>query len=406
MEIHVSVIIRLYLIHKAMSTSGSSKLTSSILLIILGVVVFSDLNIIILKFLFGINTDLPEILFFPFAFLLKDSFKNIVVNKGEFLLMIVIWSILCFIGNNQYSQGSIFTHARGGVYIFLFCLIFKEKDTKVDSDTIYYLVIGSLLGWLFCCFISNMMPDSKGFTYGNILAIPLFLSMSYIKGYRKWFYFGILVIVIIAFIAGLRRIIIVSILSLLLIGLFPSAKDHSKHFIKLIMFVTAIGGIIWYNLEYIGRLINSYSPILYYRIFEKTTDSLKGSIVSDEERVDNFDYFQDHMTEELFPNGFLKSWSDGDFGRFNDFPVFQLSYTFGIIISFFILLYLVNCFVRCFKRIKSSNEAYIYLITTFVMFVLLFLDGSFLVSAYITPFTGLCIGKIILLSKTTYFKKL
>ena len=284
--------------------------------------------------------------------------------------------------------------------------VYAGVEEKIDDDTIYYLVIGSLLGWLFCCFISNMIPDSKGFTYGNILAIPLFLSMSYIKGYRKLFYLGFLVIVLITFIAGLRRIIIVSILSLVLIILFPSAKGSSKHLMKLLLFVSVIGSVIWYNLESIGRLINNYSPILYYRIFEKTTDSLKGTIVSDEERVGNFDYFQDHMTEELFPNGFFKTWSDGDFGRFNDFPVFQLSYTFGIIISFFILLYLVNRFVRCFKRIKYSNEAYVYLITTFVMFVLLFLDGSFLVSAYITPFTGLCIGKIILLSKTTYFKKL
>ena len=403
MEILVNAIIRKFAVLSIMSTYKTTKVSNIILLILLGVIAFSNISVIILQNIFRINVVLPELLFFPFVVFLWNTFKEIKVNRAHLLVMLIIWVVLFFVGNSQYSQGSIFTHARGFLYIFLFAIIFKEKETRIDGDTIFYIALGSLIGWFASCILGNFMPESRGFTYGNLLAIPLFLSMSYVKEKKDWFYIGVLLILLITFLAGLRRVIIVFIASLILVLLVSSFRKNKNRIIPLIT-LSLFGVVIFSMLDTIGKVVYNFSPIIYYRVFERTSNSIETTINSDEERMGNFEYFQDHMFEELVPSGFLKTWGD-EFGRFNDFPVFQLSYTFGIIISAFILFFIIKCLFASIRKMRNNDEAYIYVVVTIVMFILLFLDGSFLVNAYITPFTGLCIGKIILFSKQSNLRR-
>lgn len=386
-----------------MSHPLSFKNANILLLILLGIVVFSDINVIILNKYLGIASNLPEILFLPFALLLRKSFKSMKINVISLIAILCLWSFLCYLGNSVYLYGSIFSHARGFLYIFIFCLIFKDRRTKVEDEDIFYIVCGALLGWLICCLVNRTDDNATGFTYGNLLAVPLFLCMTYVRHNRKLFYFGIVFLIVLSILSGLRRLIIIYIASLLLVFIIPSsARIHPRKSLLPILFILFISIIIYFNIDKIARIIYIFSPIVYYRIIEKTTDMMVGTAYGDDERIGNFDYFLNHFSEELFPSGFIKSWSEGDFGRFNDFPIFQLSYTFGIVISAFLIIYILYYLIKCLPKTKYRNDVFTYVVTTIIMFILLFLDGDFLVSPIVTPFTGLCLGKIMLFQNHKY----
>lgn len=386
------------------------KKNSNVLFFLTGLLVFSSFYKFVLSNFLGINLSLPEIVLFPFVILLRKKFQ-IKIDGISLFFAIIVWLVLYYLGTMDQSNGSLFTHSRGFLYIFLFFIFFKNPKTKFDTDYFLYLSFGSLCGWLFISlynlFLSRYsFEDLSGFTYGNLLAIPLFLSSSYFRNKRIWFYIGVCIIIAIIFTAGLRRVIVVFLVSLFLIFFFPTQKTNNRKLIIPSILLSLLAIIVYQNINIIGNYIYDYSPNTYYRIFEKTADSLDDNlIVEDIKRIGFFEYYLQHFDEELLPNGFLKTSSEQEFGRFNDFPVLELSHTFGFLGLVLILIYFFRCLIVSTKKAYSSLNVLVFLIPGFIIFLLAFLDGSFLTNPIVTPLTGVCLGKLALFTKNNSYNE-
>ena len=239
-----------------------------------------------------------------------------------------------------------------------------------------------------------------------MLAIPLFISTAYLLNKKTWFYIGVCILVIIIFTAGLRRVIVVLLVSLFLLIFFPTHRTKIRKLIIPSIFLSLLAIMVFLNIDKIGNFIYDYSPNTYYRIFEKTADTLDDDlIVEDIKRIGFFEYYLQHFDEELFPNGFLKTSAEQDFGRFNDFPVLELSHTFGFFGLVFIFIYYLRCIILTSKKAYYHNSVLVYFIPSLIILLLAFLDGSFLTNPIVAPLTGVCLGKLALLSKTNHFNE-
>lgn len=171
--------------------------------------------------------------------------------------------------------------------------------------------------------------------------------------------------------------------------------------IARVVIISALVALPFYFLiPFIGKYAEENVPILYYRLFTKTEESLRGeSGESDEYRVNSFKKFKEEWTSYLLPQGMVSNQyiEDNKTGIYMDFPFLALSHIFSLPIAILIVLFFM---IQTFKsymlfRITSDPSPGVYAIVSFVMVVLLFVEGSFLVHPFTTPFSGFCLGKVI-----------
>ena len=99
----------------------SENKKSKVLFFLMGLFVFSNIYKLALSSVFGIGLALPEILLIPFVIALRKEIK-LRVNIYLFFFTIGFWLFLYYLGTTQLGSGSLFTHSRGFLYIFL-CFI-------------------------------------------------------------------------------------------------------------------------------------------------------------------------------------------------------------------------------------------------------------------------------------------
>jgi hypothetical protein len=151
--------------------------------------------------------------------------------------------------------------------------------------------------------------------------------------------------------------------------------------------------------SWVSNYIQENIPALYFRVIEKTELFLKGDIEStgDLNRVQNISGKLD-LTRYIYPQGFVSRQTKGDNddgGGYIDFPLSELFYTFGFIISFILLLGLFTQITFCYKnREKTNNESLVFFTIGILLIILFFIEGTFLSSTYVTPITGYCLARI------------
>lgn len=382
----------------------SDNKISKVLFFLMGLFVFSNIYKLVLSTVFGIGLALPEILLIPFVIALRKEIK-LRVNSFSFFFTIGFWLLLYFLGTSQPGSGSMFTHSRGFLYIFLCFIIFKNPNTRFNIDYFFYLSFGSLCGWLFISLfnliILRNLYDVSGFTYGNMLSIPIFLSTSYLKNKKLLFYIGLCILFAIIFTAGLRRVIVVVLVSLLILFFFPSKNTSIRKQVISFSILTILVSIVYMNIDKIGKIVYDYSPSTYHRVFEKTSDSMGDDMIDEDiKRLGFIEYYLQHYQDDLLPNGFLKTSPEEEFGRYNDFPVLELSYTFGFFGLLIIFLYFLRCLLLTAKIAYYYSIALIFFIPGAIVLFLCFMDGSILTNPTVTPLTGMCLGKMALFSNT------
>lgn len=369
----------------------------------MGLFVFSNNYNLVLSTVFGISLNLPEILLIPFIIALRKEIK-LRISGFSFMVTIGLWLLLYYLGFIQPISGSLFTHSRGLLYIFLCFIIFKNPKTHFNTDYLFYLSFGALCGWLLTSIFNlillrSFFVDFSGFTYGNLLSIPIFLATSYLRNKKLWFYIGICILFAIIFTAGLRRAIVVVLVSLLILFFFPSKNISIRKHIISISLLTILSFIVYLNIDEIGSMVYDYSPTTYYRVFEKTSDSIGENMIDEDiKRLGFIEYYQQHFKEDLLPKGFLKTSSEEEMGRYNDFPVLELSYTFGFFGLLFIFSYFLRCFILTAKMAYYYSTVLVFFIPSAIVLLLCFMDGSFLTNPTVTPLTGMCLGKLALFS--------
>lgn len=375
------------------------------LLILYGILGCSGFARTILQHMLG-TLYLPEIFMVPLLFLLRKHFKNLTINYSSLFIVFAACGVLLLLGLINQDRGSLFSNARAFLYLFLLYSIFKKRNNDMNLDLIMYVCLGSLIGWMLSVFYNFLHPEiylnarGSGYSYGNLMAIPLFLYTAYNKPKKTIFIIGLFVLIFLFFTSGLRRMMVVTIISLFLV-IFLQSKISAKRIIHTFFILSFFAILISLNFKQIGQMVYDVSPSTYYRVFVRYEESFDGTSVSDDERTGNFEKFSTWQFEHILPSGFLKTYEGGNFGIYNDFPLFMLCYTFGMIIMYTILIKLtLEWFRNLFKYLKNRS-IYIgcFLISGVIVFLLLFLEGAFLSDPVQIQLTALSIGSISRISK-------
>lgn len=379
------------------------------LLLLLGLL-FSPCNDLILKQIFHIRLNLPELMIIPIIYLARKNFVPAQFTGIQVLFTLGICAVLHYLGT-IYQDYTIFAVSEAFLYL-LICFFIYKNGSNFDTDIVLILSFGSLVGWLivsFWFFYSGNFLDllTHRVTYGNYLVIPLFLSIVFARNNYKLLLFGLLIILGIILTAALRRVILLTLASLIIIYLLSICKSL-RQAISATVLIGLLVFIVSLILPHIENYIQEISPYLYMRLFERTEDSFSGYNGGDMQRISFINSLGEYI-DNVFPRGYVSTATDTDYtlGRFRDFPLLMLFHTFGSIIAVFLLVIIA---IRLFNLINlyltDPCVEYSCIITVvIVMFILLFIDGSFIMNAYISPFTGACLGRLFYLTnKNDYYE--
>lgn len=374
------------------------------LLILMGMLCFSTLGTKIAQDYLHLPLSLPELFFIPLYIFLKKELKPIVLDKDTFFLLVILLVLLIIWSQvwGQFPIYSVLSTSRGYLYMFLFLCLFKSGRTDVNEEIIVVLCFGSIFGW----FISSRMnfnaivfEEEALQDYGNMIAVALFMMYTILKKQWKLFFIGFVMILGICMFSGIRRVILVAALSFA-IPVIMQVLSNKKSIFKQAILVGIVVLPLVAAIPIAKSAIEDISPILYYRIFEKSERSLHGeSEISDDLRKENIKKFFNSPADFLMPKGMISNQTtiDKNVGIFMDFPLTALSHMFSLPIAIIIVLFFLSRSYKCYLLYKRRKiiAAGVYGAMGGIFFVLLFVEGSFLVFPFITPMTGMCLGRIL-----------
>lgn len=373
-------------------------------LILLGFIVFSPISSFITINLLHFPISFPEILLVLFLPFCRKHFQFTTLLRKQTFFVILVWMFLIAIALllDKFSLYSILSTARSYLYLIIFYLLFN-KNNNISIEAVYYICLGTFGGWILDAFISFKTYTLNGLgtavSYGPMLCIPIIIGFQILKGKYKSLIIMILLSIFLMIIAGMRRQMLVTVISLLIMFLYV-AKRNKVNFIKLLLAGVFVSVIISSNFNVIGELIKSHSSELYFRVITKSELFLKGEEnEGDETRKEIIKNFANETELYLFPRGFVskQTATDKNTGFFNDLPIMELSYSLGILGTLLLIIYFGYSAYRCYilSNKNTQNEIYfIYTLSFITMFTLLFLEGSFLTFPYAVTFTGYCLGSL------------
>lgn len=240
-------------------------------------------------------------------------------------------------------------------------------------------------------------------TYGPMLAIPICIVYGIVNKKRINSIIIVIITIIIGLTAGLRRELVVVLISCIFGWLIDLGQKMNKLIkqgligICLIIFMYPI-----YN--NLSNIIKVNSPFIYYRIIDKTEKLLNGEgNEGDNHRLKLIVSLFTQYDRYLVPYGFInkqyiKNVKDTDVnGDYNDLPILELNRMLGSPLSTIIILYFVIaiiCVLSKIRRNQISRDNIIIVVGGIIMLVLLFLEGSYFTFPYCAPYTGYILGKL------------
>ena len=381
-----------------------------IALVSMGFLVFSPFGTILLMRYLGFPLSLPELLIIPYVFIFRKRYSFSPIGKKRAIGFISLWILMIFISilAQRYSILAVISSSRTYLTLIIAYLIFSKKN-NVSLDDVMYISLGATLGWLYSS-IYGINLYIEGTTdvvsrVGNMIAIPLLISIAVIKKHNKTLFLAIILCIAISITAGVRRQIVVFLASLFLtygILFFKNFKKNKKQFFELILIILVFLTV----LPQISNYVKENIPVLYFRVFQKSENFLKGENdqSGDSIRLENMSYLIRDFSDYIIPKGFIsrRTIEDGT-GNFIDFPLLELFYMFGFLLALVLLLIFAIQTFRCYKQSsKTNNDSLIFVILSLIMFMLLFLEGTFLSSSYVAPLTGYCLGRLKFHSKLNF----
>lgn len=352
---------------------------------------------------FGIPT-IPELIFLPILYFRR---KDFILKKpvGHFILLsflFVAFFVLIAVLYGKFELSAILTTARAYLCVLIFMVFGK---TIVMNDLFYKIMfiisVSSIIGWalvIIMKFLGLIPFGFMGITYGNMVAIPLCIAFSFIYKPNLIRYSTIFGIVIfLCFTAALRRLLLVSLVSLMLTFLLTFLRRLS---ISVLLTVSLTIVAVMQFMPIIESYVQEENADIYMRVFSRTSDALSGNYhTGDEERVGNFFMIYDDIDELLFPHGFVSKRANeiSDTGVFVDSPFYELFYTYGVFlvlwgVSVFIIKYFIK--IKNFF-IKEPKYVTVWLTSGAILFLLLFIDSTFITYTYTSAFTGIVLGAIL-----------
>jgi hypothetical protein len=380
------------------------QFSTRLLLVMLGFFVFSPISSVITMDILRLPLALPELLFIPFFLLLRHRLKLRTFNQALLWLIpaFVILLIISFL-LHEFRFSSILSTSRGYFYMILSFSIFKGKNETSIHD-IYLVSYGATMGWCLLSVINfidisgQTQAGSSIVVYGNMIALSLIFIIPIIYRQNKKLLFSIILGIILSLTTGLRRQIIIFVLSVAVSYLFLFDWNISRILKALgVLAITLI--LLSFSFNPIENFIRERSPLLHYRVFTRTRQFLTGQYKSsDTYRSKTIKEYTAKISSYFFPRGFVskRTMQDKNAGFYMDFPFIELSYMLGI---FILALFIISYFFYAFRHIiyfysDKFNESAVWAISGFILLVLLFIEGTFLNYSFITPFTGMVLGKL------------
>lgn len=391
------------------------NLKKYIISFLMGFLVFSSFSSYFILNILHLPFSLPELLLIPLLFLARKYVFPLKYDKRSLLKFSYILMILVIIAllDGRFRFLSIVSALRGYFYLILFFCIFKENNQHIRNEFLSYMSLGSLFGWAFVSLfnVRNVLlvssDDASVAISGTMMAIPLFLSLSFKNKYLL--ILGIILLLIISVTAGIRRQILVFSISLLWIFLLTPKNIKT---IKLLFSISI--SILFFFLFFINKIKEFFYDnfyILYVRVFGRIESYLDGSVdSSDSGRLDTILDIFDQLDKLIIPHGIVVLQSDRyeNVGIYNDYPLLLLCYMLGFIFVIPILIWLVNILIknyRLYRRYKliEYNSAALWI---FISIILLFVEATYIYSPYSVPVTGICLGRACFYSKKKNVNKL
>ena len=388
---------------KTNNFNSSIPVLDRVFFIMMGMIVFSSFSSTLCQSVLHFPMTLPEPFFVVFVLILRKYLLPANIDKRIFSYLLLALLSLIIISQiiGKYSFYSVLSSSRGYLYLFLFYSVFVKKN-KLRLEELLYISFGSLLGWSIACIMAFGVilrsPNASIETYGNVIAVALFISITILK--KKWwlFTFGIGLLIIISFMSGIRRVIPIIIVACAF-SLFCYFLQSAKSKLRMIPILLLLIVPFFYIIPAIGEYAEKNTPSLYYRLFTKSEQLINGEISeSDQARKLIIVNFQENLIDFMMPRGMVSNQytNDKGTGAFMDFPFMALSYIFSFPLALLFVIYFLTKSFQCFfyYRLTLEESAGVYSISSIIMLLLLFIEGTFLVHPYTTPFTGMCLGSI------------
>lgn len=384
----------------------STSLKNDILFLLMGFFVFSELGSIIILNYLHFPISLPELLLLPFVIILKEKMLSVKFKLNDFVVSIYILLILLAIGLicGRYSLFAMLSSSRAWFYLFIFCFAFSRPNKFTNSDLLW-LSIGSLIAWLvesvmnYQTMLVAALDGDSVVTYGLMLAVPIFFSISIYRERYLIMTIGVLLISATVIFSGIRRLLAIAIISLLVALIFKIVKSKKQIF-SFVLVGFLVVGAIGITLPMVSDYVKSTSPTMYYRVFEKTEvffETGGAGNNADRSRLNHFHQFSDEFMDYTIPYGMvsLQTSTDNGAGVFNDFPLYQLCWIFSWPITLLILYHICLLLYRNIRKyVKMNDESSFVSINAIIcMLMLLFLEGTYIEYPFATPITGLLLGR-------------
>ncbi len=376
------------------------------LLILIGITVFSSFGTNLFLDILGLPLALPEVCFLVLFPLLKSDFIGVKFDKRTFILLSIVWILLLLLSIlvGRYQLHFVLSNARGWLYLILFYAL-ACKSSPLPDNVVAYICLGSIIGWVMATLFSVTLMLSDGEfvgTNGNLLVIPLFIAITYKNKSYGLLGIGLLLLIVVSVLSGVRRCLFVTLLSLFLIYIIAGFTSIWKVFRTVSLWAVAIF-ILSLLYSQLQSMVYDISPMLYHRTFgrfEEVDDSDEGRLGMINNLFDNAQF--------IFPQGFYSSRTlEDETGGFIDLPISGIFYIFGspltLLMLFIISIWMIRVVRRYFKAMPGSVLAVIT--SVLIIYTMLFFEGSFVAVLYCTPITGYILGLLRYYSHNSYNAK-
>lgn len=379
-----------------------------VILMLMGCIVFTDLCSFISQDLLHLPLSAPELLLCPFVPFLRRYYFFNKISAVKFATILISWLTLLILGilSTNYSFLGIISNARAWLLLFFICfLVYKNCNFYLNS--VFYVGIGGLLGWLYMAYINlRVTLLEENVVYGPMLFIPVVLGYLAINRRILLFLIFSSICILIGIMSGIRRCILITIITNIFI-IFILAYYNRKSLKKYLSAFAGLSIGILCSLPIIVSYTYATNPYIYDRIFKRTDAAISGNKTDgDLTRENNIKKLFKTPEKFLLPHGFVSKHTSKDAGTgiFIDLPLTEFLQTLGLlgtIILFGILLSYVRVLSKRIRRGKVSQYDSILILSFFIMTVLLFMEGTFLTFPMYTLITGYIIGSIFRESYTT-----
>ncbi|MGL5672104.1 MAG: hypothetical protein ACRDC9_03310 [Plesiomonas shigelloides] len=345
----------------------------------------------------------------PFLFLLfimvyiVSVRSEIKINKLPLKLVISLVLILSgvLIGVVKFNTdvGDALSSARPYLYILLgatFAPLFLNFNEKKVLFFALCIVIGDIFAAIYNF---NYEQDYRGISAMNVFACCMLMASSVLTKKIKYILFSFALCVLAIFVSGFRIVMLSTIVGFIFSILYMIKHSNLTHRLYYISFSILFVFIAPLVIVEVSSFFVDDFRYAVYRIINRTIESFELFMAGDVtagryQEISGIDRVYGYIS--IFPSGFIML-SEGLTGYFNDAPYLNFIVTYGVVLSAFILTFIIlNSLIFIFSSFfyynKFNSDIGLLLSVNVMMLIQMAINGRFLYITYESIMYGVFIG--------------